>query len=236
MSGDHAAFAAQVAAEHGPAVVSLHDDDVTRREAAAVWAAHGHVPVSAGQRRDPRFIGRIRSLVAGAGLVVANRLSTSVLYAAALGVPVRITGPAFGVLQGDQVDAQRPLHDHLRRTWPEFHDESASLEDRREVAARELGSGAVREPAELAELLGWTGRDPRPFLRYWLGGPLQKASNVLGLSPRLDDGMPLVAGASPLTWLRHPAAHLPGRLPDRRPTRTPLDDAPLVLPVGAGSA
>lgn len=237
MTGDHAAFAAQVAAEYGPAVVSLHDDDAGHREAAAIWAARGHVPVSAGQRRDPRFMCRIRSLISGADLVIANRLSTSVLYAAVLGVPVRITGPAFGLLLGTGVDAQGALHHQLRRTWPEFYDDSATLDDHRQVAARELGADAVREPTELAELLGWGGRNPRPFLQYWVGGPLHKAGNVLGVSHRMDDGMSLVSGASPLTWLRHPASHLPARLPDRRPTlSTGEDDAPLLLPVGAGTA
>src|SRR5699024_7254235 len=63
---DDAVLARELAERDGPSVVCLHPEDLDRPEKLRVWGAHGHRVVSAGERRDPQFLGRILRLVRGA--------------------------------------------------------------------------------------------------------------------------------------------------------------------------
>src|SRR5699024_6486059 len=112
---DDAVLARELAERDGPSVVCLHPEDLDRPEKLRVWGAHGHRVVSAGERRDPQFLGRILRLVRGARRVVSNQLSTAVVYAAAEGAPTAIYGSdlSIGAL-GTEV-SQR-----TRDLWPEF--------------------------------------------------------------------------------------------------------------------
>ena len=204
---DDAVLARELAERDGPSIVCLHPEDLERPEKRQVWVEHGHRVVSAGERRDPQFLGRILRLVRGARRVVSNQLSTAVVYAAAEGTPTAIYGGdiAIGAL-GTEV-SQR-----TRELWPEFHEE-AEDEVRRAVALDELGHRFLQEPQALQALLGWDRRSPGPFLSYWAGAPVRKAGAVLGVVKRPEGAQDAGSGASPLVFLRHPLSHLPGALP-----------------------
>lgn len=218
---DEAVLARELAEREGPAIVCLHPEDLDRPEKRRVWVEHGHRVVSAGERRDPEFLGRILHLVRGATRVVSNQLSTAVVYAAAEGTPTAILGAdiAIGAL-GTEVATR------TRELWPEFHEE-ASVAERQEAALAELGASSLRSPAELRELLGWDRRRPGPFLSYWTGAPLRKAGAVLGVVKRPEGAQDAGSGVSPLAFLRHPLSHLPSRLPRVSAPGAPLPE-PLV--------
>src|SRR5699024_2166301 len=175
---DDAVLARELAERDGPSGVCLHPGELDRPEKLRVWGAHGHRVVSAGERRDPQFLGRILRLVRGARRVVSNQLSTAVVYAAAEGAPTAIYGSdlSIGAL-GTEV-SQR-----TRDLWPEFH-EGSDDETRRDIALAELGHQHLLTPEALRAALGWDRRSPGPFLSYWTGAPLRKAGAVLGLVQR----------------------------------------------------
>src|SRR5699024_10155141 len=129
---DDAVLARELAARDGASVTCLQLEALARPEQLRVWGAHGHRVVSAGERRDPQFLGRILRLVRGARRVVSNQLSTAVVYAAAEGAPTAIYGSdlSIGAL-GTEV-SQR-----TRDLWPEFH-EGSDDETRRDIALAEL--------------------------------------------------------------------------------------------------
>lgn len=217
---DDTVLARELAERDGPSVVCLHPEDLDRPEKRRVWIEHGHRVVSAGERRDPQFLGRIVRLVRGARRVVSNQLSTAVVYAAAEGTPTAIYGAdvAIGAL-GTEVSRR------TRELWPEFH-EKADDETRRALALAELGHHHLLAPHALRAALGWDHRSPGPFLSYWAGAPLRKAGAVLGLVKRPEGAQDAGSGVSPLAFLRHPLSHLPGALP-----RVPESDALLPEPL-----
>ena len=218
---DDTVLARELAERDGPSVVCLHPEDLDRPEKLRVWTEHGHCVVSAGERRDPLFLGRILRLVRGARRVVSNQLSTAVVYAAAEGTPTAIYGSdlSIGAL-GTEV-SQR-----TRELWPEFH-EGSDDGTRRDIALAELGHQHLLPPEALRAALGWDHRSPGPFLSYWTGAPLRKAGAVLGLVKRTEGAQDAGSGTSPLAFLRHPLSHLPGALP-RMPRSAELLPEPLV--------
>lgn len=220
LAHDDAVLARELAERDGPAVVCLHPEDLDRPEKRRVWIENGHRVVSAGDRRDPQFLGRILRLVRGARRVVSNQLSTAVMYAAAEGTPIAIYGPdvTIGAL-GTEVSRR------TRELWPEFH-EDADLEVRRAIARLELGHEHLLDPQALRDALGWDRRAAGPFLSYWAGAPVRKAGAVLGVVKRPEGSQDAGAGLSPLAFLRHPLSHLPGALP-----RVPDSDALLQEPL-----
>ena len=222
LENDEATLARELAEQDGPSIVCLHPEDLERPEKLQVWLEHGHRVVSAGERRDPQFLGRILRLVRGARRVVSNQLSTAVVYAAAEGTPTEILGPdiTIGSLGTD-------VSRRARELWPEFHETAPEDQARRTVALAELGHQHLLDPAALKEVLGWNHRAPGPFLSYWGGAPVRKAGAVLGLVKRTEGAQDAGSGQSPLAFLRHPLSHLPGRLP-KVPERSALLPEPLV--------
>src|SRR5699024_8067779 len=218
---DDTVLARELAERDGPSVVCLHPEDLDRPEKLRVWTEHGHCVVSAGERRDPLFLGRILRLVRGARRVVSNQLSTAVVYAAAEGTPTAIYGSdlSIGAL-GTEV-SQR-----TRELWPEFH-EGSDDGTRRDIALAELGHQHLLPPEALRAALGWDHRSPGPFLSYWAGAPVRKAGAVLGVVKRPEGSQDAGAGASPQAFLRHPLSRLPGALP-RLPRSAELLPEPLV--------
>lgn len=177
---DHGELARYYADTEGSSLVCLHHEDLARPEVVRAWAAAGHEVVSAGGRFDPLFLPRLLTGLGGASRVVSNRLSTSVWYAASLGVPSCVHGPR-ALMAGESPD----VVERLERLWPEVHTTSPDVDAVRAVADAELGAQHVREPEELRRLLGWEGAfSARPAFDYWLGAPLQKAATVLGLRRR----------------------------------------------------
>ncbi|MEQ3551217.1 hypothetical protein WIS52_12115 [Pseudonocardia nematodicida] len=235
VTGAHAELARQVAKVDGPSTVCLHHEDMTDPEITSAWADAGHRLVTAGRRDDPRFLLRIMHLAGNASRLSSNRLSTAVLYAAALGTPAAVWGDplTFGAQSSSAVE-------ELRATWPEFHtadpdDGSRPATGAAEadaaataLARRELGADHLLEPEALREVLGWNGRaNPVPALQYYAGSPLAKVAMVLGLTKRSTAStQAMSAGSSnPLLWLRNPLAALPRPLPEGLPTPVRTQEA-----------
>ena len=208
IESDDDAFARELAEKEGAAVICLHPEDLDRPERRHIWTRYGHTVVSAGSRRDPRFLGRILTLVRTAGRVVSNHLSTAVIYAAAEGTETAIYGPEVSVGSLSTWGARR-----TRELWPEFHEEGVHADVRQAIALAELGSTHLLDPDQLREVLGWNRRSLRPFTSYWAGAPIRKAGAVLGVIERPEGARDAGSGASPSSFLRHPMSHLPGRLP-----------------------
>lgn len=228
IEGDHAAFAKEVADRDGPATVCLHSEDLKSEVVLRAWSDAGHELVCAGERRDPLFLLRIHRLVRSATKVISNRLSTSVMYAAASGVAISMYGPDYAL--------GAPARDpggRIRAIWPEFYDESTDDLTLGDIARSELGAKDVRPPEELKQLLGWDRRSPDPGFTYWLGGPATKALHVVGLMRRADGAHETEAHLSPVRWLRHPLDHLPSRLP--RGLSVPLQIPDLITVEGDGA-
>lgn len=242
VTGAHAELAAQVADVDGPSTVCLHVEDMTDPEITGAWARAGHRLVTAGRRDDPSFLLRIMHLAGNASRLSSNRLSTAVVYAAALGTPASVWGDplTFGA-QGAEALAM------LRRHWPELH--TADPEDgaRPEfgaaeadaeataLARAELGADALLEPGPLRETLGWTRPAVGPAVQYYAASPLAKASMVLGLTKRSAASTAAMSAGSfsPWLWVRHPLAALPRPLP--KGLETPVH-AQEPLPAGPSPA
>lgn len=224
--GDHAALAREAFEREGPATVCLHVEDADDPAIVAAWSAPGHELVTAGRRNDPDFLARILSLVGSARRVASNRLTTAVMYAAAIGTEVAVYGPPLA-LSG----AESRSVDQVRELWPELHGDPVDPATATALARAELGASDLRPAAELRALLGWDRRSRRAAGYYWVGSNVRKAAAVLGLAQRSDAAQFDVSHLSPRAFLRHPLSHLPAPLP-RRSTRVP--DLARPLPVGRG--
>jgi hypothetical protein len=222
--GDQSALATYYRDTEGPATVCLHADDVARPEIVAAWERAGHRLVMAGQRHDPDFLGRILRLVASHRRTVSNRLMTSIMYAASLGREVAVHGDPLSLGGADNVALE-----WIEATWPELHGRALDTAAATAVARAEIGWDSVLAPDELTRVLGWARPHPGPALDYWMGAPLQKARNVLGLGERAEGSTEEAQGLSPLHFLRHPLSHLPKPLPRDLPA---LDPLPQAFPVG----
>ncbi|ANY06647.1 hypothetical protein [Pseudonocardia sp. HH130630-07] len=237
VTGAHTELARHVAKVDRPSTVCLHHEDMTDPGITAAWREAGHTLVTAGRRDDPHFLPRIMHLIGNASRVSSNRLSTAVLYAAAVGTPAAVWGDplTFGSQSSSAVEK-------LRETWPEFHTADPEDGTRPEsgaagadaaataLARRELGAEHLLAPDALREVLGW-GRTPSvgPAVQYYAASPLAKAAMVLGLTKRSEAStQAMSAGSSnPMLWLRNPLAALPRPLPHGLPvpiaTEEPLD-------------
>lgn len=209
VDGDHGAYARMVREKEGPATVCLHIDDLHNAEILDAWRSAGHDVVSAGDRRDPQFIGRILWMMSVAKRVVSNRLSTSIMYAAVSGADVAIYGPDFRLGANAAADPGLVMRD----LWPEFYEESTPQHVLTSIAEAELGRGDMRAPHDLSRLLGWDTHTVVPFLEYWASGPLTKAQTVLGLKKVPEGAHATEKGLSPWHWIKHPLQHLPSPLP-----------------------
>ncbi|MHA7241043.1 hypothetical protein [Arthrobacter sp. TMS1-12-1] len=225
--GDHEGYAKDVLDREGPSTVCLHIEDLEDRRVVRAWTAAGHSVVSAGERRDPRFLARILSMMSSATRVVSNRMATALLYAAHAGAEVAVEGPDFRLGSDPAADPGT----RMRELWPEFYEPAPDQGVLAKIARDELGIGDMRSPFELKEILGWDRPSAGPYLDYWIGAPLEKTRAVLGMSKRPEGAHGGEAGLSPWHWLRHPAKHLPSPLPGLEDFRLP---EPLRLtPAGA---
>ena len=211
--GDHVALAREAADHEGPCTVCLHVEDASDPQIVAAWTAAGHELVTAGRRNDPDFLARILAVIGPARRVASNRLSTAVMYAAALGKQVAVYGPPL-TLGGDEARTV----DQIRDTWPELHGRSTDVELTMPLAAVELGGDALLPAAELRAALGWDhALRMRPAGYYWLASSVRKAGTVLGVAARSDTTGLDESTLSPWAFLKHPLSHLPAPLPRRVP-------------------
>ena len=223
VTGDHAALAREAFDREGASTVCLHVEDADDPEIVRAWSAPGHDLVTAGRRSDPDFLARILSMIGDARRVASNRLGTALVYAAALGKEVAVYGPPLA-LAGDE----NHTLERLRDVWPEFHEDTTSVEATKPVADAELGRAALLSAPELRRALGWDHPlSARAAGYYWVGSSVRKAAAVLGLARRSDPHVQ-ASTLSPAAFLRHPFAHLPGPLP-RRVARVPELAAPIAV-------
>lgn len=218
LHGDHATVAREWARTEGAATVCLYHVEAADERIVAAYEDAGHTCVTLGVRTDAAFLPRLYRLLTGAERVVSNRLSTPVVYAAALGVDVGVHGDVMR-LDGEATDPSV----RLRAVWPEFFDTSASAADRQAVARAEVGAGHLREPDELRHLLGWD-RAWRggPWWDHWVAAPagrvvtnVRRRGAAAPASPAIPTTGPAAAAAPPpppqstLAWLRGAASYLP---------------------------
>lgn len=217
LHGDHATVAREWARTEGPATVCLYHVEAADERVVGAYLDAGHTCVTLGARTDPAFLARLYRLLTGAGRVVSNRLSTPVVYAAALGVDVAVHGDAMR-LDGETADPA----ERLRAVWPEFFDPDASLADRQAVARAEVGADHLREPAELRHLLGWDRAwRAGPWWDHWVAAPAdrvvtnvrrrgaQSAAAQGASAAPTSAGAAAAGGQSTLAWLRGAASYLP---------------------------
>jgi hypothetical protein len=207
--------------------VCLHVEDADDPEIVAAWTAAGHRLVTAGRRNDPDFLARILEMIGSARRVASNRLSTAVMYAAAIGKEVAVYGPPLALGGGEGAAVDR-----VRDVWPELHGDTLSVADTRPAAEAELGRAHLLAPAELRSTLGWDRRvGVRAAGYYGVGSSVRKAAAVLGVARRAGEPTPDRAAASPVSFLKHPLSHLPAPLPRRLPEVPALAQP---LPVRSG--
>ncbi|MFF1528387.1 hypothetical protein [Cellulomonas sp. NPDC058312] len=172
--GDHAAVARAWAGTEGPSTVCLYHVEARDPRVVDAYVGAGHRVVTLGTRTDPRFLGRLHTLLTGASRVVSNRLSTPVVYAASLGIDATVSGDAMR-LAGERPDDAGSL----AARWPEFYDRGVGTAERTAVARAETGADDLLQPADLRRLLGWDRRHAGPWLDHWLGAPLSRATTQL---------------------------------------------------------
>ena len=209
--GDHRALAHGWREAEGPATACLYAADAADPEILDAYRSAGHRCVVLGERLEADFMWRLWTMLGRAERVVSNRLSTPVFYAAHLGADVAVYGDALR-LDGESADA----NDRVRATWPELHAEHVDRDRVAAVVDAELGVDHLRQPAELAHLLGWDGSTLRPAVEYWTSSVLQrtvvnlrrKAAAPAAHVPAADE-----QGLSFLAWLRAATSYLPRPLP-----------------------
>ncbi|MFI7602635.1 hypothetical protein [Actinoplanes sp. NPDC049681] len=141
--------------EDGPVTFCLYwhefRDDRTRRryEQAGRVICHGYRGLR-WRDTDTRFLHHQLAELRRHRRVASNRLSSAVLYGAAVGCEPAVYGDPME-LAGEV----RPIAERIRRQWPELHGKSPDPGAARESALAELGADALASPAELREVLGW---------------------------------------------------------------------------------
>jgi hypothetical protein len=82
--------------------------------------------------------------------VASNRLSSAVLYGAAVGCEPAVYGDPM------QLDGEvRTIAERIRRRWPELHGKFPDPGAATESALAELGADALASPAEVRATFGW---------------------------------------------------------------------------------
>jgi len=87
--------------------------------------------------------------------VASNRLSSAVMYGAAVGCAPAVYGDPMHLEHEDG-----PTADRIRRQWPELHGTHPDPAVARASALYELGDGYLASPGELRAMLGWSARQP----------------------------------------------------------------------------
>jgi hypothetical protein len=140
--------------EPGPVTICLYWREAERPEVRRPYEEAGFAVVSHGGREDPLFLHRQREALLAHRRVVTNRVSTALWYGGLLGREIEVYGPHFG--SGD--DREEAWWDeHQPAWWPEVLAGPVAGADAVAQAGAELGATRLRDPEELADLLGWSG-------------------------------------------------------------------------------
>ncbi|MGL5818399.1 MAG: hypothetical protein ACRCYR_12605 [Phycicoccus sp.] len=165
--GSHAAYARLVRdTDEGPWTACLYFTDHANPEIRAAYEDNGFRVITHGSRgymhrgHDTAFLDRQLAELLTHRRVVSNRMGSALLYGAAVGAGIGVYGDPM-VLDNDHavlggMAKQLRLHPELHRTVVD--DEVAAS-----AARTELGTDRLLDPAELADLVGWS--DP-----VWVSG------------------------------------------------------------------
>lgn len=140
--------------------VCLYPDDYERDDVRAYFEDHGLAVATNGTREDPRFLERFYDLVAAHSDVTSNRVSTALVFGAAMGRRAFLGGPVPGIsvhqTAGAWEDEADRAAEYERRTYPDL---VAGLEPdaARAFGRSQLGEQSMRRPNELRRILGWSG-------------------------------------------------------------------------------
>ncbi|MCU1356863.1 MAG: hypothetical protein JWM89_2281 [Acidimicrobiales bacterium] len=140
-----------------------YDDDAIRNR----YLDAGFRVVTHGAREHPLFLLRQREEMLAHQRVVSNRVSTALWYAGLLRREIEVYGPVFG---SGSADETAWWEDAQRRRWPEMMGTPLLPDDAFAVSSTEIGYDQLREPGDLARLLGWTGT------RRWVGPVAESAA------------------------------------------------------------
>ena len=136
--------------EGGPVTVCLYLHDFQNEAVRQAYQEEGHNIVTVGTSRHNRYyIPSFLRLLDHKNRVVSSLVSTSTIYAAALGLETEIYGP--------------PLSENVQdlETFYESNKFTSEIDNKKlvtqEWALSELGIHNLLSPANLARTLGWTG-------------------------------------------------------------------------------
>jgi len=141
----------------GPFTVSVFYQDLHRPEMVEPFTRAGWRMVTFGSRDEPQFLPRMVLELEAHAAVVSDAVCSALWYGAHLGRRVRVLGAPPEVTM---LDGHRPDTD-LSARWPQLYGTGVEGPEAEALAAVELGVGCMREPDELARLLGW-----RSWRRY----------------------------------------------------------------------
>lgn len=201
---DHQALALAYAKRYGEGRVLLHADDAKNSEAIDAWSQVGHAVTFSKSRFDPNFLMSTWEEISRARVVISDGISTSLLYAASLGVGIDIADQEAAKPWLAKYDAQ------LQEVFPEFY-QKHSKDSRREIAMSELGQNCLKSPDELANLLSLDGRfSLSASTSYWCYSPIRKVIQVIGSETSAESAL---ADNHWTDWLRRPLENVPRRMP-----------------------
>ena len=209
--GDHRGLAEGWREAEGVATACLYASDAADPDILGAYRSAGHRVVVLGERLDPDFLWRLWTLLGRAERVVSNRLSTPVLYGSHLGADIGVYGDALRI-DGEAAEQ----NDRVRELWPELHAERVDREVARGVVDAELGVDDLREPAELARLLGWDRPTALQATQYWTSSVAQRTVVNLrrkAAAPATQPSADAGEGLSLFQWLRAATSYLPRPLP-----------------------
>lgn len=151
--------------EDGEVRVTLHSRDFGDDRVRSAYEAAGFAVSCHGRRDDPLFLFRQREALLDCDRVVTNRVSTALWYAALLGCDVEVYGP----VSDSWSEARGTAWDVIQHErWPFLFSGALDQEEAKAAGREELGVEHLRQPEELARLLGWNG--PARFLGTALNG------------------------------------------------------------------
>ena len=157
IAGDHQRLIDEILeTEDGPVTFCLYwheyqDERVRRRyEKAGRVICHGYRGFR-WHNTDTGFLRNQLTELRRHRRVASNRLSSAVLYGAAVGCESAVYGDPMH-LAGEV----RTIAERIRRQWPELHGKFPEPKAATESALAELGSDILASPAEVRATFGWT--------------------------------------------------------------------------------
>jgi hypothetical protein len=150
--------------------VCLYPEDYERREVRSYFERGGFAIAMNGRRDDPHFLDRFYDLVSNHSEVTSNRITTALVYGAAMGRRAFLGGPVPGITvhetAGPIDDEGRQAARFQRENFPDLID-GVNSTAARGFGWSQLGGDCLRSPEELRRILGWSG--PKRVAGHALG-------------------------------------------------------------------